>query len=247
MHFSVALKPTEAAELRAEGHMDMATDCILRDWVLALSTAAMEAVMSGWSTCRGGSGRRGAVNWLATFTSLQPFFNPSIMNQVLRLLAPAAGIWPRRVLLVVVGMGLGPVAFGQAPTFVLQTPTFSTGGTSPFGVVVADVNGDGKLDALIANKSTSTLGVLLGAGNGSFALQPNSPSVGSGTNPYGLAVADVNGDGKTDVLLANETTNTLGVLLGDGRGGFAPQANSPSTGAGSRPRSVAVADVNGDG
>jgi len=62
-----------------------------------------------------------------------------------------------------------------------------------------------------------------------------------------VAVADVNGDVKPDALLANYGSNTLGVLLGDGAGGFTLRAASPSTGLGRTPRSVAVADMNGDG
>jgi len=110
-------------------------------------------------------------------------------------------------------------ALAQTPTFAPVVNT-STGpsGSLPYSVAVADVNGDGKPDALLANAGSSTLAVLLGDGAGGFTLQATSPSTGPGSGPSGstprsVAVADVNGDGKPDALLANYGTSTLGVLV----------------------------------
>ena len=141
---------------------------------------------------------------------------------------------------ILLGNGLGG--------FTLQANGPSTGTNShPLSLALADVNGDGKLDALTTNSQTSTLGVLLGNGNGGFTLQANSPSTGVVGSPNGLALSDVNGDGKLDALTTNLQANTLGVLLGNGNGSFMLQASSPSTGAGSSPRGLVVADINGDG
>ena len=135
----------------------------------------------------------------------------------------------------------------QAQTFALQ-PAPSTGfNGQPYGIAVADVNGDSQPDALVANTYTSTLAVLLGNGTGGFTAYPISPSTGAGTTPYCVAVADVNGDNKPDVLTANYGTSTLSVLLGDGLGGFTLQAAAPSTGGGSQPMALVLADVNSDG
>jgi uncharacterized repeat protein (TIGR01451 family) len=124
--------------------------------------------------------------------------------------------------------------------------TVSTGnGSRPFFVTVADVNGDGKGDVIVANYLSSTVGVLLGNGNGTFAAQQTFSS-GANSNPGTIAVSDVNGDGKEDLVVSNTGANTVGVWLGNGNGTFeAPQTFS--TGAGSVPRAVAVSDVNGDG
>jgi hypothetical protein len=62
--------------------------------------------------------------------------------------------------------------------------------------------------------------------------------------PVSVAVADVSGDGKPDVVVANFNANTVSVLAGNGDGTF--QARVDYT-TGAEPRSVAVADVSGDG
>ncbi len=163
-----------------------------------------------------------------------------------RDLFTTASPWYRRALLLAATTGLVPAAVGQAVTFS-SLASYSTGtSTNPYRTAVADVNGDGKLDALVVNARSSTLGVLLGDGTGRFTLQANSPSTGAGGGPQSLAVADVNNDGKLDVLVANYQTTTLGVLLGNGSGGFTLQSATPRIGV-SNPTSLVVADVNGDG
>jgi hypothetical protein len=144
--------------------------------------------------------------------------------------------------------------------FTLQTPSYGTGASSinsAVGLAVADVNSDGKPDALAVNNIGGTLSVLLGNGAGGFVLHSPLPFTNyayvpsSSGGPYAVAVADVNHDGKPDALVANSNSSTLGVLLGDGAGGFTifspPSSLSTSTGPSSNPISVAVADVNGDG
>lgn len=123
--------------------------------------------------------------------------------------------------------------------------TISTGANSqPSGVVVADVNADGKPDILTANQTTSTAGVLLGNGNGTFQVAVAYPT-GTGSQPSGLTVADVNADGKPDIITANGFTYALGVLLGKGDGTFQPVVAYSTIN--SSASSVTVADVNADG
>ena len=120
--------------------------------------------------------------------------------------------------------------------------TFDTGGANPLGIATGDFNGDGKLDLAVANRSDSTVGILLNNGSSGFSLFDTFSSGGS--HPYYLATADFNGDGNLDLAVTNASSNTVGILLGNGAGAFAT-ARTFNTG-GSYPTDIAVADFNGD-
>ncbi|MDO7884907.1 FG-GAP-like repeat-containing protein [Hymenobacter cheonanensis] len=134
-------------------------------------------------------------------------------------------------------------------SFSIYLTEFSTGADSaPIGLAVADVDGDGNLDVVTANSNGDSAGLLLGTGStGSNSFRTVRPySTGAGGHPYQITVADVNGDGRPDLLAANANTNSIGVLLNLGFNTFSA-ATSFSTGAGSAPTDIVVADVNGDG
>ena len=120
-------------------------------------------------------------------------------------------------------------------------------GQGPGSIAIADVNHDGKLDIIVANTDAGTLSVLLGDGKGQFAAAPGSP-VECGKNPNDIATGDLNGDGNVDLVIANTETPYLTILLGDGKGRFAPSPHSPfDTHSYPHVHGVAVADFNGDG
>src|SRR5207247_1052106 len=104
---------------------------------------------------------------------------------------------------------------------------------------------------LVANYFSAAVSVLLnttaaGATAPSFAAQQ---TFATGSGPFSVVAADVNGDGRPDLLVANGSSATVSVLLNTTAAG----ATTPSFAAqqtfatGSGPRSVAAADVNGDG
>jgi hypothetical protein len=68
--------------------------------------------------------------------------------------------------------------------------------------------------------------------------------VGKGPGP--IAITDVNGDGKRDILVANQESENLSVFLGDGKGHFQPSPHSPFP-VGHLPNDIAIGDFNGDG
>ncbi|HWB84036.1 MAG TPA: FG-GAP-like repeat-containing protein [Bryobacteraceae bacterium] len=141
-------------------------------------------------------------------------------------------------------------ASGLQPSF-----NFPSGGAAAAGIATADFNGDGKLDLAVANPPNSTIGagsanvaVFFGGGNGSFQMNKTYPA---GGQPGSVAVADLNGDGKPDLVVADQgiraATNTPGglyVYLNNGSGGFQTASQYPVS---NLPIFVTVGDVNGDG
>jgi len=118
-------------------------------------------------------------------------------------------------------------------------------GKDPGSAAVGDFNGDGKMDLAIANEQGGTVSLLLntgyGSGGGVFGAQT---TFGTGNNPEAAVVGDFNGDGKLDLAVANQDSNSVSILLGNGNGTFKPGGDF---GVGAYPVAVAVGDFNGDG
>jgi hypothetical protein len=148
-----------------------------------------------------------------------------------------------------VGLAVFPYSLGVAPLppqvafdrIVLAT------GHGPASIAVADLNHDHHPDLVVANFEDGTLTVLLGDGKGRFAPAPGSPFA-CGPSPNDIAVADLNGDGNLDLVVANTGTPYIAVLLGDGRGRFSPSPHSPfATQSFPHVHGVVAADFTGDG
>lgn len=118
-------------------------------------------------------------------------------------------------------------------------------GRAPYPHVVGDVNGDGNLDIATPNVGSNNVTVLLGNGKGSFTSAANSPFAVA-TRPYYVAVGDVSGDGKPDLITTHDDINLMSTLLGDGRGGFSAAPDSPFD-LGRRAYKLVAADLNRDG
>jgi uncharacterized membrane protein len=146
--------------------------------------------------------------------------------------------------------GAGKVSFRKAVPYV-------TSGYNPYSVAIADLNGDGKLDLVVANQQQSkndpegSISVMLGKGGGKFHAAVNYDS--GGQSAYSIVVADINGDGKLDLVVANGcdgsncSTGGVGVLLGKGDGTFKKAVVYRSGAASVFGSRVAVGDLNGDG
>ena len=136
-------------------------------------------------------------------------------------------------------LGYGDGAFNAAAGTPIPTALGSC------FVAVGDFNGDGKMDLAIANSGGNTVTILLGNGDGTFTQALNSP-VTVGNGPGAMAVGDFNGDGKTDIAVANYADNTVTILLGNGDGTFTQAAGSPIS-VGVSPDAMAVGDFRADG
>jgi FG-GAP-like repeat len=147
---------------------------------------------------------------------------------------------------VFIGNGRG--GFGLAP----GSP-FSASAAVEFytrSVHLVDINEDGKLDIVTANRRRNTFATLIGNGRGGFAPGPTTtfhPNQGE----YLFAFGDIDGDGHLDVVSVSgergdgDEPGRMATLRGDGKGAFKYASEKPvSTPTG--PRYVTVADVNGD-
>jgi len=150
----------------------------------------------------------------------------------LRVLAPVAAV----ASLAPVAAAAGAVSFAP-PSQVAVGPNVGQ-------FVAGDLNGDGRRDLAVANVSQPAIGtvsVLLAQPGGGFGARS---AFTAGTGPEGIAVGDLDGDGRLDIVAANIVNNSITVLRGDGTGVFGPPVTIP---AGPVPNDVALGDVTGDG
>jgi len=137
------------------------------------------------------------------------------------------------------------------PILLDASIAFLTGPNADY-MVARDFNGDGITDLAVTNADLSpgsfnaSLAVLIGTGGRTYAA-PVLYAVGRGAR--GVVTGDFDGDGITDLAVANLFSNTISVLRGQGAGGvgngtFAPAVSYP-TGAG--PFELVAADINRDG
>src|ERR1700733_6082507 len=157
----------------------------------------------------------------------------------------------------------GNFVLGTAP---LGTPDYAQGfieapgtpiptGNEPAAGATADFNGDGKADLAIMDSYTTSISILLGNGDGTFTQGTIIDGVGNtACIPFpvnqrancSVITADFNHDGHADLAATSDFDNTLIILLGDGKGGFAPASGSPIT-VGAFPETVRSGDFNNDG
>ncbi|OCR02496.1 hypothetical protein BCD67_01010 [Oscillatoriales cyanobacterium USR001] len=135
------------------------------------------------------------------------------------------------------------------PTFAPQI-TFPTDKRSA-SVKIGDINGDGKPDLAVANFGINSLLLFLnttptGATTPTFAPQVN---LTISSNSASVSIGDINGDGKPDLVTANNGTKNASILLNTTPKGaatptFAPEVTFPN---GDKSLALTLGDLNGDG
>jgi hypothetical protein len=117
--------------------------------------------------------------------------------------------------------------------------------SNPQSIVLGDFNGDTKLDMAVVDAGMNSVIVFLGNGDGTFRTPISASGLGTGFAKYAV-LADFNKDGKQDLVISDQNSNHVVVLLGNGDGHFqAARSFAFPTSPGGF--DVAVGDFNGDG
>lgn len=129
---------------------------------------------------------------------------------------------------------------------------FDFANPNPDGVTFGDVDGDGKLDLLVANYGSNMVSVFRNTSvSGSITAGSFAPRVDftTGTNPHTVAIWDLDGDGKSDLVTTNGNGNTISILRNIGTvgtitaGSFDTKVDIAIT----SPWGLAIGDLDGDG
>ena len=119
-------------------------------------------------------------------------------------------------------------------------------GYSQSSVTTSDINGDGKLDLIVANQNSDTVSVLLNTSTSGKVSFADKVDTGVGDSPVSVTAADVAGDSQPDLIVANSESDTVSVLINTSGGGMTSFAQVVYA-TGDSPSSVTAADVDGNG
>jgi len=133
----------------------------------------------------------------------------------------------------------GAIAFGQ----VINVPT----GVLTDGLAAGDINGDGKPDLVSVSVQAGMVSIFLNGSSSGDIIFTAGPSYTTGTSPSAVAVYDLDGDGRPDILVLNQVSGTLSVFRNTTSGGVVSFANRVDFGTGLFPTGIAVGDLDGDG
>ncbi|HWB92156.1 MAG TPA: VCBS repeat-containing protein, partial [Puia sp.] len=140
---------------------------------------------------------------------------------------------------------IGNISFGVQDTLLLAS---LPNPDLPWSATIADVDGDGMPDIVVADWNNSLVSVFRNTGTrgGPLSFGANQTFV-VGTNPEGIAVGDLDGDGLPEIITANNTDNTVTILHNTSTSGNISLVRGTDQPTGNSPTAVSVTDLDGDG
>jgi len=216
-----------AADLNADGIQDLVIPLLVTGTAKATAVRVFVGVGDGTFTSAGGL-QAGTV---PIFIDTADFNRDGALDLVV------ANLWSNDISLLA---GNGDGTFQPSIRFGV--------GAAPASIEVTDLDGDRLPDVIVANYEGNDVSVLLGRADGTFQV---GPRFGAGNHPISIAAGDLNGDTIQDLAVANwapvegqqPPLSEVSVLLGLGRGDFAPQLRFPIQ---ALPWGIAMGDLDGN-
>ncbi|MES2382128.1 MAG: FG-GAP-like repeat-containing protein [Bacteroidota bacterium] len=118
---------------------------------------------------------------------------------------------------------------------------------APYFFDASDLDGDGKADFVFSNYSNYTVSVLRNTGYPGTVLFAPTITYSTGSSPYGMAIADIDNDGKKEIITANLSSNNLSIFKNNCTSGTIAFGTAVSIPTASSPYDIDVADFDGDG
>ncbi|MGL2964936.1 beta strand repeat-containing protein, partial [Flavobacterium sp. RSB2_4_14] len=120
-------------------------------------------------------------------------------------------------------------------------------GTNSKSVSIGDIDGDGKADLAVTNRNSATISIYRNTSTSGTVSYANKVDFATGDRPNNVRIGDIDGDGKSDLVLVNDSSDTVTVLRNTSTIGLVNFAAKNDFITGDNPTSVYIADINGDG
>ena len=202
------------------------------------------------------------TNNIVCFGAVKANITAASNNSLTVTVPVSASLAPITVLNTVTGLTASSAQFFY-PTFAPNTGNITSGdmaakvdfvtGNNPYAEAIGDLDGDGKPDIVIVNFSSNTISVLQNRSvSGVINVNSFVPKIdfNAGSNPYAVAIGDLDGDGKPDIVVANYSSNTVSVFHNKSVTGTIDLNsfdNKIDFVTGTSPVSISIGDIDGDG